>query len=708
MSPRPVIFVSAVSKELRSARQLVANTLTFLGYEAEWQDIFGTEHGDLRAMLRRRIDGSKGVVQLIGECYGAEPPTPDEKIGRVSYTQYEAIYAISRGKKVWYLFLDEGFATDRHEKEPEEQRKLQSDYRARIKAESDVYHPLTSTEALEASVLKLRDDLRWIRRGLRRWAAAVATLLLLIVGLSVWLLQNQQHANEQQKQTNEHLQSLEAKFEKLQQGVNVFAEVQDNLRQHQPGQKPDELEQRTYEELGKKLGLDPALLKEELPRFAQQLKKAPNATTYERANAAYVDKDYNEAERLALVAADEARDANPPNKPQAIKALVLAGLAADSRVEYADELKRLRAAATLTDRSRDGLEWAGVQAQIGYALFNEGQFREAEPILRDALKEREAALGPENPDTSAVLEHLADVLYREGKDAEAETTYRKLVALQEKVDGPDHPRTVVARINLAAVLDDEGKYAEAETEDRTLIKIEEKLLGPNAPNTLGLRTNLANALDSQGKYAESEAENRAVIKLEENALGQRDPETLNTRIDLGNVLVHEGRYVEAETEYRAVIDLDEQVLGPEHFFTLETRTGLGEALYHEGKYADAEREYLSVLKLQEKVMGPEHPDTLLTRSDLAEVFYRQNKYSEAETEFREVLKLRDKVLGPDNPNTLNTCFGLALCLRAENQIPEASALAQRAAEGARKLLGPEHPDTKKYEKLQQELIAKTD
>jgi hypothetical protein len=35
-------------------------------------------------------------------------------------------------------------------------------------------------------------------------------------------------------------------------------------------------------------------------------------------------------------------------------------------------------------------------------------------------------------------------------------------------------------------------------------------------------------------------------------------------------------------------------------------------------------------------------------------------------------------------------------------------LAQRAAEGARKLLGPEHPDTKKYEKLQQELIAKTD
>ena len=52
MSPRPTIFISAVSKELRSARQLVANTLTFLGYEPVWQDIFGTETGDLRQMLR--------------------------------------------------------------------------------------------------------------------------------------------------------------------------------------------------------------------------------------------------------------------------------------------------------------------------------------------------------------------------------------------------------------------------------------------------------------------------------------------------------------------------------------------------------------------------------------------------------------------------------------------------------------------------------
>jgi len=72
----PLIFISAVSRELRSGRQLAANTLTFLGYQPIWQEIFGTETGDLRAMLRQQIDQCKGVLQIVGNCYGAEPPAP--------------------------------------------------------------------------------------------------------------------------------------------------------------------------------------------------------------------------------------------------------------------------------------------------------------------------------------------------------------------------------------------------------------------------------------------------------------------------------------------------------------------------------------------------------------------------------------------------------------------------------------------------------
>src|SRR5207249_1971477 len=47
MNSRPVIFISAVSRELRSTRDVVAKTLLTLGYEPKWQDIAPTETGDL-------------------------------------------------------------------------------------------------------------------------------------------------------------------------------------------------------------------------------------------------------------------------------------------------------------------------------------------------------------------------------------------------------------------------------------------------------------------------------------------------------------------------------------------------------------------------------------------------------------------------------------------------------------------------------------
>ena len=44
------------------------------------QEIFGTEGGDLRQMLRNEIDTCVALVQLAGDCYGAEPPTVDPEV----------------------------------------------------------------------------------------------------------------------------------------------------------------------------------------------------------------------------------------------------------------------------------------------------------------------------------------------------------------------------------------------------------------------------------------------------------------------------------------------------------------------------------------------------------------------------------------------------------------------------------------------------
>ncbi len=161
-----------------------------------------------------RSINAKGV-QLIGQCYGAEPPTPDEEFGRVSYTQYETLYARKRGKKVWYLFMDESFPIDAHEPEPEELRHLQAAYRNMLKVDTHLFHPLATREALEAGVLKLRDDLTQLRRGTKRWAWALAAMLCVIAVLVVWLVRGQGKMTAQMAKDGGSLEKIAQRFESL-------------------------------------------------------------------------------------------------------------------------------------------------------------------------------------------------------------------------------------------------------------------------------------------------------------------------------------------------------------------------------------------------------------------------------------------------------------------------------------------------------------
>ena len=736
MTPRPLIFISAVSRELRSARQLVANTLTFLGYQPVWQDIFGTETGDLRSVLREKIDQCKGVVQLVGQCYGAGPPTADEEFGRVSYTQYEALYARKRGKKVWYLFIDESFPIDAHEPEPAELRELQAAYRQRLQTDIHIFHPLTSSEALEASVLKLRDDLTRLRRGVKQWAVGVTAILALIAGLVIWQLWSQAQMKTEMK----------SEMAKLREGIMAYPQMEAQVRGSQTEKDPGTLQERVYAELGKQLGVDAKVLREKLPRFADDLKRAPDASSYERANAAYVAKDYVEAERLALQAADEARKAVPSKPKDALQALTLAGLAAQKHIEYARAMEHFREAEKLADRARTPAEWAEVQHLIANLTFDQGQYPEAEKMLRNVIEVRTHVLGSEHPDTLRSRNSLAHALWKGGKYSEAETDFRELIKREEKILGLEHPDTLASRHGLAITLDLRGKYAEAEAQFRALIKTEErvlgpehpqtlrsrmemaitlyeqgkspeaevqfraltkaeeKVLGPEHPETLRSRSNLAVTLYEQGKYEEAEAEHRSLLKLREKVLGPEHPDTLLNRNNLALMLINQGKYPEAEAQFSALIKTEEKILGPQHPATLQSRNGLACALQGQGRYAEAEADFRELITLEEKILGPEHTDTLASRSGLAKTLLAEGK--DAETDFREVIRLQEKVLGPENPDTLDSCYYFASGLTHRDRIQEAKEFARRAADGGRKVLGPDHPSTRKYEKLLADLEAK--
>ncbi|WP_295387515.1 DUF4062 domain-containing protein [uncultured Thiodictyon sp.] len=215
---RPRLFVSTVSKELGSARRLVADTLRKLGFDTVTQDDFPTGHGELRAWLQQQIDGCEGVFQLVGLAYGREPPLsddparrwPDPEFGRCSYTQFELLYARRQGKRTWVIEVGPGCHRDLKPEQLDlpphrdgapphpdpaayqaECRALQLAYVERLRADNHLRHPVGNDTELENRVLRLKDELAQLRarqaRQQRRlgWGLGALFAALLLVGASI-------------------------------------------------------------------------------------------------------------------------------------------------------------------------------------------------------------------------------------------------------------------------------------------------------------------------------------------------------------------------------------------------------------------------------------------------------------------------------------------------------------------------------------------
>ena len=528
---------------------------------------------------------------------------------------------------------------------------------------------------------------RWSRRNpvLAGGAAALVALLILIGGLFTW-----------HRQT-EALARLE--MAKLRQGVLEFAQMEAQVCQ--PGEK--QMRGEVYLRLASQLGIDAKQLQGKLPPFAALLQQAPSATAYERASAAYVAKDYGEAERWAMQAATEAKKAAPVNPKAVIETLELAGLSAQAGIQYSRAMQHFREAEKFVDLNRNSEEWANLQDATAGLLFAQGNYGDAEQLYRRVIAIRSRVLGPEHPDTLASRHRLIYVLNEEEKHAEAEAEARQVVTLREKILGFEHPDTLLSRYNLASALYHEGKYTEAEQLYRDVSKLDNMVIGSEHPRTLAARIGLANALNDQGKFAEAIPTYSAVIKLDEKVYGREHPVTLNDRMNLATALQANGQYLAAEAEYRMVIQLQEKVIGPTHAYTLNTRNNLAELLDDEGKYVQAEAECRQIVGLEETLHGPEHRLTLNSRANLAVALLGQKKIDEALPQIAEVMRLMEEKLGPDYPETVNFTVKFATGLAQQGRMEEAIEIAERAEGDARTTLGESDPITQKYARLLQSL-----
>jgi hypothetical protein len=623
MNPRPIIFLSAVSRELKSVRQLLADVFESLGVGVEVQDIFNVPTGDLRQALREKIDHCCGVVHLIGQHYGFEPPVHETPFDPCSYTQLEARYGLDRKIKVWFLLLDKAFPPDNASSDSEDGAVLQQAWRVRIRKLGHVYENLSNRADIEIRALRIAHEVNKI------FGVAPKP------------------------------DDLDALIQaKIAQAFIQFSQTKTEAAQAAPKDDPAAIERRAYETLEKKLGLKLGILATEVPQLAARLLKAPDTGRIERARALYAEKKYDEAEREALEAKADALTGPGFSARDAREALELAADCARAGFHYPRATEHLRAALALADENREPAEWAGIAHRLALVLHDDGKYGEGVAILQRVVTIRERVLGAEHRDTLASRNNLASELRAQGKYAGAEAEHRAVLAIMQRVLGAEHPDTLTSRMNIASALYLQAKYPEAEKEYRETVEIKTRVLGAEHPDTLASRMGVAIALDDQGRHAEAEAEHRAVLAIRERVLGAEHPDTLASRSNLAAALDAQGKHAEAEAENRARIPIEERVLGADHPDTLTSRNNLANGLQAQGKNAEAETEHRAVLAIQERVLGEEHPDIAQSCYNLAICLKAQAQGADANAKKAEALvfawralAVRKKTLGDGHPET---------------------------------------------------------
>jgi tetratricopeptide (TPR) repeat protein len=524
---------------------------------------------------------------------------------------------------------------------------------------------------------------RWSRRNPALVGTAAACLLL--GAASIWLFREPDWTRQISAATKKLLLSPQqaAEQSKLHQALIEYPEAQFEVANvHFMGSAAG-VEERLYPILATGVGLDAKILTDKLPKFGQAVKRDPDASSYERACAAYLGKDYAEAERLFLTIADEAQQAIPTKTADMIRALKLAGWSARKLNEFVRAREHLAEAEKLTDRQRNPREWADVQYAIANVLLaGEIDPGEAEKILRGVIEARTQIYGSEDRETVKARRKLALSLHLQSRHLEAEAEFREVVKLDEKMLGPENPETLRTRNDLLMFLW-EHKTADALIESQQILKLREKVLGPEHRDTLSSRNNVAKSLGDLGRFSEAIQQWRELNKVQEKVIGPDDASTLKTIGNIGETLARAGEYSEGEAMLRRTCDGLERTLGPTHGTTLSYRHYLVLTLAAQDKNVEAEAEVREIMKVTDKSLGSERQNW---RDLLGAVLDKQGKHKEAEVQIREAVRLNEKANGA-SPSTLFSRATLARNLWYQGRNAEAETLLRELITANEKVLG---------------------
>jgi len=269
-------------------------------------------------------------------------------------------------------------------------------------------------------------------------------------------------------------------------------------------------------------------------------------------------------------------------------------------------------------------------------------------------------LGPEHPDSMAIVELLASAYVAAGRVPDAVARYEQITADWSRAIGPEHPRTLTARVMLGRVLVHAARYEEAIRLLTAALADAERGYGAGHPECSAIRAEIVAAHRAAGELSDAIRLYQDALEEREHSLGTAHSDTISTRRLLAETYLAAGRTRESFSHYKTVVADLQDTHGRDHPDVLRAEAALAGAYYQAERMALAAELYEQVYQAMGRVLGADEPDTLAVAVSLGQVYYAVGRPADASELLRDAVMRAERVLDPGSPLTRQARESLAV------------------------------------------------
>jgi tetratricopeptide (TPR) repeat protein len=727
----PKVFISAVSKELKSYRTLVEQSLQKQGVQPEFQELFELSDEEILELLRRKLADCDAVICLIGFRYGAEPSKPIEPFGRCSFTQFEYHFTRARSDKkvpIYRLLTTDATLTDQPNDESDTLRQLQLDFRTTVTTDQN-WRTFANADQLRAEIAELQFP--WRSKRIEGKPNNLPLVGSLFKGRDEFL--EQLRSVLVNKPT--HIAAVTAKqaihglggVGKTRVAVEyakrfsheytallfITADSEASLKTNLAnlcGAMVLNLPEQSAREQEVQVAAAIRWLREQSGWFLI----VDNVDTPEAATAAEELLQKLDSGHVVITS-------RLSNWGGAVQELALDVIAEKAAVEMLLERTAGKRKVTPSDDA-DALALAKDLGCLPLALEQAGAF-----IVEDGCSFAEYRKLWQKKDAEVVTWHTHLMKYPRSVATTWQTSFEKVgqdgqallnvlcwlspepipLPMLEKLDAAEGEPT----INWKKARRDLARYSFAKWSDATnssivvhrLVQEITEYRLPEAEKLSWLKRSLQmvnywipeepDCFDVRSWptiFVPGQAHMASVIHHAEKA--KISSPTTRVMICLAGYLDTRASHAEAEPLYRRALTINEASYGSDHPEVAIALNNLAELLRETNRLAEAEPLMRRALAIDEASFGQDHPKVSIRLNNLALILQDTNRLAEAEPLMRRALAIDEQSYGNEHPKVAIRLNNLAKLLYATNRLAEAEPLMRRALLIDEQSYGKEHPN----------------